>query len=130
SSATTRLALITGLDAPSQGAPFRHAILQPMCAKALSAQQVDRIERHHAVGAAAVRDDVAPLLQLLHALRQVSEREGNRAGNMPRHVLLTGPNIDQRDLATTNPSYQFVVVDGLQRATRVEKLVRDLLDFG
>ena len=101
-----------------------------MCAKAFPAQQVDRIERHYAVGATAVRDDVAPFLQLLHTRRQVSEREGNRAGNMPRHVLLTRPNIDQRDLAATNPPYQFVVVDGLQRAARVEKLVRDLLDFG
>ena len=128
--ATTRVTVIARLDAPSQGAPFGHAMLHAVSAETLSSQEVDRIERHHAVRAAAVRDDVAPFLQLAHALRQVSEREGNRAGNVPRHVLLTRPNVDQRDLAGANPPYQFVVVDRLQRAALVEVLARDLLDFG
>ena len=49
---------------------------------------------------------------------------------MTRHVLLARPDVDERDLAGANTAHEFVVVDGLQCAARVEKLTRDLLDFG
>jgi hypothetical protein len=124
------MVVLAGVHAPSLRTPFRHAVVEALRAKAFSAQQVDCIERHHAVGAAAVRDDVATFPQLLETLRQISERERDRTGKVPRHVFLTRSNIDQRDLTATNPPYQFVVVDGLERAARVEKLVRELLDFG
>ena len=60
--------------APSLRAPFGHAVFHAVRAEALPSQEIDRIERHHAVRTAAVRDDVAAFLQLAQAGPEVCER--------------------------------------------------------
>jgi hypothetical protein len=51
--------VIARFDAPSLRTPLSHAVLQSVRAEAPAPQEIDRIERHHAVGAAAIRDNVA-----------------------------------------------------------------------
>jgi hypothetical protein len=47
-----------------------------------------------------------------------------------RHVLLTGSNVNQRDLAGANTADELRVVDGLKGAALFEVLPRDLLNLG
>jgi hypothetical protein len=60
---STGVTVVARFHAPSLRPPFGHAVFHAVSAEALPSQEIDRIERHHTVGAAAVRDNVAPLLQ-------------------------------------------------------------------
>jgi hypothetical protein len=88
-------------------------MFQAVRAEPLSAQDIDCIERHHAVRAATIRDDVASFPQLADTLREVGERYRDRAGNVTGHILLAWANVNQRDLIVANPAHELVVVDRL-----------------
>ena len=98
--------------------------------EALSPQEIDGIECHHAIGAAAVRHDLAPFLQFLEALREVRERYRDRSGNMCRGKLLARAHINDRHVAAANAADQLLVVDRFERATRFEERPRDVLNLG
>ena len=116
-------------NAPSLRTPFGHAVLHAVSAEALPSKEIDRIERHHAVRTAAIRDDVAALLQRAHVLAEVCERYGDRARDVSRHVLLTRTDVDERDLTGADTPHELVVANRLKRAAVLQVLARDVLDF-
>ena len=98
-------------------------------AKALPTQQRHGVERHHAVRAAAIGDDIPAFPQLAQSPAQICERQGNRTWEVSRHVLLARADVDERDLAGADAAHELVIVDWLQRAAFLEVLARDVLDF-
>ena len=93
-------------------------------------QQLDGLDRHHAVRTATVGHHVTVLRYLLQSFRQF--RNGDRAGprDVPRLVLLDRTNVEHRDLAAAHAAHQLVARDGLERAPSLEVLARHALDFG
>jgi len=114
--ASTSVTVVARFNAPSLRTPFGHTLFHAVSAEALPPQEIDRIERHHAVRAATVRDNVAAFLQLAHALGEICERHGNSARNVGRHVLFTRTDIDERDLAGADTAHEFVIPNWFQRA--------------
>jgi len=121
--------VLTRFDAPSLRPPFGRAKFHAVRAEALPAQEIDRIERHHAVGPAAIRHDVAAFLQRAQAFPEVCERHGHRTRKVRRHVLLARPDIDECDLAGADTPHEFVIAHRLQRTAFFQILARDVLGF-
>jgi hypothetical protein len=122
--------VIARFNPPSLGTPLSHAVLESVRAEAPAPKEIDRIERHQAVGAAAICDDVATFAQVTQTCPEFCQRHGDGARNMCSRVLLTWSDVDHSDLAGAYATHEFVVVDRLQRATLLEILACDLLDLG
>jgi hypothetical protein len=127
---STGVTVVAGFNAPSPRPPFGHTMLHTVRAEALPSQEIDRVERHHAVRAAAIRHDVAAFLQLAEAFPEVGERHGDRARYVSREVLLTGTDVDEGDLAGADTPHELVVANRLKRTAFFEVLARHLLDLG
>jgi len=104
-------------------------MFQPVRSEALPPKERDRIERHYAIRATAIRDDVAAFTQLAHTSGEVCQGHGERAWKMTRNVLLARPDVDHRNLSRANTACELLIVHRFQRAARSEVLTRDVLDF-
>jgi hypothetical protein len=117
------------LNAPSMCTPFRHTEFQPVGAETFPTQEIDGIECHHAIRAAAIRHEVSRDGQLAQLLLEVSQRHRDRARDVSCEVLLTRPDVDQCDVTGPHAAYELVVAKSLHRATFCQVLARHLLDF-
>jgi hypothetical protein len=97
--------------------------------EALGAQQLDRLDGHHAVGPAAVGDDLAALRQLLEAGLELADGDGERPGMWPARNSSTGrtsstvtsPRLTRRESSSLRPP---------ARRAALEVGAGDLLDLG
>jgi hypothetical protein len=100
-----------------------------MRAKAFLAQQFHGFNRHHALWAAAVRDDLAILRQLGQTLSQLTDRDRARPGNMAGAILLGRTHIEDRDFAIPNTLHELLAGDAFQGTAFLEVRVSDLADL-
>src|SRR5262249_58340352 len=104
------LPVLACFEPPAQRAPFCDALFEPLRADTLSAQQLDRVERHHTIRAPTIRDDITALPELREALRQLRQWHGDGSRDMSRQVLLPWPDVDQRDATSVDSAQQLVAV--------------------
>jgi hypothetical protein len=63
-----------GLEVPATGTPVDDSLLHAVGLEALPAEDLDRLDRHDAVRAAAVSDDLAAPRKLLETRLQLTDR--------------------------------------------------------
>jgi hypothetical protein len=80
---------------------------------------MDRIVRHHAEGAAAVRDHLTIPGELIEVLLQLGKRNRPGALDMTGIELIAGADVDHDDVAPPHPPAQLDAVDPLDLVPEV-----------
>jgi hypothetical protein len=118
------------LDGPPSSAPVQDAVLHALRFEALLSQELHRLDRHDAVGSAAVRDDLASLGQLTEALLELVHGDGESARNVAGAVLELGTNIEHHDIAVPYAPEQLITIHGLHGVPRFHVLAGNAFDLG
>src|SRR5690606_21576951 len=84
------------LDRVPVRAPLEHAVLETERVDALAAQEAYGVVGEHAVGAAAVGDDLSLLTQLVDGGRELVEGEVAGAGDVAGGVLLVRAYVEHQ----------------------------------
>jgi hypothetical protein len=81
---------------------------------AVAAQGRDRVEGHHAIGAAAIGDDLLPRRQVTQPSGQVGDRDRHGARDVAGPVLLTGPHVQHDHGSRAHPREQLLAAHRLE----------------
>ena len=104
-------------------------MFQAVRAEALPSQEIDGVERHHAVRAAAIRDDVAAFLQFAQTFAEFRERQEIAPGMCAATYSSRG----RTSMSVTSPARTRRTSSSLSTGSNaprsLEVLARDLLDF-